>query len=47
MNTVKYDGYALEFASDNLKRDREIVMAAVKDRRWALRFTSDNLMREK
>ena len=31
---------ALEFASEDLQKDREIVMAALKQNGWALRFAS-------
>ena len=40
---VKYDGWALEHASDELKADLEVVMAAVKNEGTALQYASDEL----
>ena len=40
MAAIKKNGYALEFASDELKNDREIVMNAIKKRGKALKFAS-------
>ena len=40
MAAVKDDGWALEFASEDLRRDRNIVMAAVKQDGWALKLAS-------
>ena len=39
MAAVKQDGNALEFASEDLHKDREIVMDAVKQDGWALEFS--------
>jgi hypothetical protein len=38
---------ALEFASDNLKNDRLIVLEAVKNDEWALEFASENLKNDR
>ena len=43
MAAVKQYGNALEFASEDLQRDRKIVMAAVKQHGYALRFASEDL----
>ena len=40
---VKTDGLALEFASDDLKAEPEVVLAAVMEYGPALEFASDNL----
>ena len=40
MAAVNQYGYALEFASEDLRREREIVMAAVKQNGWALQIAS-------
>ena len=37
------DGWRLKDASKNIKGDREIVMAAVRQNGWALRFASEDL----
>ena len=44
---VILNGWDLEFASEDLKRDREIVMAAVKQDFRALEFASDTLKRDR
>jgi hypothetical protein len=41
---VKEDGYALQFASDELRDDKEVVLAAVNEDRWALRYASKSLI---
>jgi len=43
---VGYDGFALDFAADELKADKEVVMAAVSNNEDALEFAADEL-REK
>ena len=40
MAAVKQDGNAIQFASEGLKRYRDIVMAAVNQDGWALEFAS-------
>jgi hypothetical protein len=40
---VKQDGFALEYAAEELKGCGEIVMAAVKQFGWALEYASDEL----
>ena len=40
MAAVKQNVSALEFASEDLQKDREIVMSAVNQDRWALEFAS-------
>ena len=37
------NGLALRYASDELKRDQEVVLAAVRDDKNALRFASEEL----
>jgi len=44
---VKKNGYALEYASDKLKHDREIVLEAVKSRGHALEYASEELKNDK
>ena len=45
LKRVKQDGRALEYASDDLKGDKEIVMEAIKQDQdgYALRFASVDL----
>ncbi|WP_064610347.1 DUF4116 domain-containing protein [Streptobacillus moniliformis] len=43
LKAVKQDGWALEFASEELKNDKEVVMAAVKQNGDALQFASERL----
>ena len=43
MEAVKKSGYALQFASENLKGDRDIVTEAVRKNRNALRYASKEL----
>jgi len=40
---VKQDGLALEYASENLKADREIVLAAVQQNGLALEYAPEEL----
>ncbi len=44
--TVKEDGEALEYADDNLKADREVVLAAVKQYGGALEYASEELQQD-
>ena len=37
----------LDYASDELKADKEVVMAAVKSKGWALQFATDELKADK
>ena len=43
---VRQNGYALEYASEELRNDREVVLEAVKQDDWALRYASDELQNE-
>jgi hypothetical protein len=43
MEAVKQNGWALEYASEELKRDREVVMEAVKQEGTALQYASEEL----
>ena len=47
MLAVQQDGSALCYASDNLKDDKEVVMAAVKNYGYALSDASDSLKADK
>jgi hypothetical protein len=47
MAAVSNQGAAIEHLSDNLKNDKEIVMAAVKDCEDALEHASDSLKSDK
>ena len=47
VNSINQDGWALEFVSDNLWRDRERVMAVVKQYEWALNSASEDLQRDR
>ena len=47
MAAVKQDGKAIDFASDYLKRNREILMTAIKQDGNALDFASEDLRGEK
>ena len=46
---VKNDGFALEYASDELKADKEVVMAAVQndENEGVINFASDELKADK
>jgi hypothetical protein len=44
---VKHDGYALQFASEDLKNDRELVLAAVNRSSQALSFSSERLRNDR
>tara|TARA_B110000263_G_C15267318_1_gene491752 strand:+ start:409 stop:1206 length:798 start_codon:yes stop_codon:yes gene_type:complete len=43
LKAVKIDGEALQYASDTLKADREVVLEAVKNYGTAIRYASDSL----
>ena len=43
MAAVSNDGYALEYASEALKADREVVMAAIENIGYALQYASEEL----
>ena len=43
MTAVSKDGAALEYAAEELKADREIVMTAVSEDGWALEFVAEAL----
>ena len=44
LEAVKQNGYALDYAADSLKADREVVLAAVKEYGWAaLQYASEEL----
>ena len=47
LSLVKQNGYALNYASDELKKDREIVLAAVKINGLALEYASDELKKDR
>ena len=44
MAAVKHDGDALEFASEDLQREKEILMVAVKQNGNALEFASEEIV---
>ena len=44
---VKKSGWALEYASDDLRNNPEVVLAAVKKNGWALEYASDDLRDDK
>ena len=47
LTTVKQNGYALDYADDSLKADREVVLAAVKEYgRAALQYASEELQQD-
>eukprot|EP00913_Durusdinium_trenchii_P018289 g17182.t1 len=43
---LEYDGDALEFATEELKKDREVVLAAVQNKGSALKFAHPSLHRD-
>ena len=43
MKAVKQDGRSFEYASEELRGDREFVMKAVKQTGWALEYASEEL----
>ena len=47
MAAVKHNGRALQFASEDLQRYREIIMASVQQNGWALREASADLHRDR
>ncbi len=44
---VKNYGGALKYASNDLKRDKEVVLAAVQNDGWALVYVSNDLKKDK
>lgn len=44
---VKNNGFALEHVSDNLKDNKEVVLATINDNSYALQFASDRLKNDK
>jgi hypothetical protein len=44
---VKKNGAALEFASESLRNDKEVVLLAVKNIGWALYYASEELKNDK
>ena len=47
MTSVQNFGWALLFASNELKADRDVVMAAVRQEGWALRFASNEIQNDR
>ena len=47
MIAVAQNGCALEYASDELKNDKEVVMIAVAQNGWALEYASDEMKSDK
>eukprot|EP00971_Amphidinium_carterae_P270365 5364668-Amphidinium_carterae.1 len=47
LELVSHNGIALKFASEELRRDRQVVLAAVKSYGAALQFASDELRRDR
>jgi hypothetical protein len=43
---VKQDGYALEYASEELRNDRDFMLAAVKQYGYALAYASEELRKD-
>ena len=41
------DGYGLQYASDEMKDDKEVVLAAVKQNSWLLYYASNRLLDNK
>lgn len=39
---MKQSGLALQYASDNLKKDQRVVLEAVKQNGWALQYAVQN-----
>ena len=44
---MRSDGSALQYASEDLKHDREIVLTAVTQSGWALEYASEDLKRDR
>ena len=44
---VRQNGYALEYASKDLRADKEVVLAAVKQKGWAIHCASEDLRKDK
>ena len=47
IEAVRQNGNALQYASQELTRDREVVMEAVRQNGWALQFASEELKRHR
>ena len=47
LEAVKKSGWALQFASDALKEDLEIVLEAVKQNGYALEYADESLKKDK
>ena len=47
LESIKQFGFSLEYASDELKNDREIVLEAIKNDSWNLQFASERLQNDK
>ena len=47
LEAVKQDGWALEYASDELKNDKEVILEAVKQNGQALQCASNDLRNDK
>ena len=47
MAAVRKTGYALGYASESLRDDREVVETAVKQDWWALQLASERLRRDR
>ena len=47
LEAVKNDGYALDYASEELKADRQIVLEVVKNKGDALEYASEELKSDK
>ena len=43
---VKEDPYSLEYASEELKKDREVVLAAITQDGWVLGYASKELQND-
>ena len=39
MEAVKQDGNSLEYASKELKNDKEIILEAIKENKFSIKFT--------
>lgn len=47
INTVKGDGFKLEFLCPEAKNDRDVVLAAIKENSFSFKFASDELKNDK
>lgn len=46
LKAIKNDGLLLEYASPELRNDREVVLTAIQNNDWALEFASDELKKD-